>query len=118
MKTGSFLRSPTRRSRSDVPMDMFYHGFKRAILDGSLDLENDTIKVLLLSDIYVPQPGHKTRADLAGEISGPGYKAGGQVLTGKRIDVSPEGKALFSADNALWTPASIKARAAVIYKAA
>lgn len=54
-----------------------YNSFKRDILDGTIDLANDTIKVMLVNASYVPDADHDFVSDVsANELSGTGYIGG------------------------------------------
>lgn len=52
----------------------------------------------------------------SGEITGEGYKAGGQTLSGRRVESDEEGAALHFND-AEWLNADIRAGAALYYDA-
>ena len=55
----------------------WYNSGKRDILDGTIDLVNDTIKMMLVNDTYVPNADHDFVDDVnADELSGTGYVAG------------------------------------------
>jgi hypothetical protein len=74
------------------------------------------MRVMLLSDKYKFDPKHKTRADIeAFEIAGPGYKAGGALLTGRKC-VNTDGIGTLHAASPVWPKATLTARYAVIYK--
>lgn len=59
-----------------------YNRAKKELLDGTIDLVNDTIKVMLVTSSYVADPDHDF-VDMGGandpidhELSGTGYQAG------------------------------------------
>lgn len=55
----------------------WYNSGKRDVFDGTIDLVNDTIKVILVTAAYTPDPDHDFADDLnANELSGTGYVAG------------------------------------------
>lgn len=57
------------------------------LLDGTIDLLGDTIKVVLLDDTHVPDRDDEFLSDVNGdEVSGTGYTAGGFTLTGKTLE--------------------------------
>ena len=61
--------------------DVIYNSFKRDIMNGSIDLDTDTIKVMLVTSTYTPnQDTHTKRSDVTNEVSGTGYTAGGATL--------------------------------------
>jgi hypothetical protein len=89
--------------------------FKQDILLGVHDLDTDTIKMALFlatADLGADTLVYST----AGETSGPGYTAGGEVMTGAAVLTSGT-TAYADFDNAVWTTASFTARGALIYNA-
>ena len=97
---------------------VIYNSFKRDIANGSIDLDTDTIKVMLVSSSYTPNiDTHTKRSDITGEISGTGYTAGGQALTGATVTVdTTNDRAVFDANDVTWASSTITARGAVLYK--
>jgi len=89
-----------------------------AALNEEIDWMADTIKVALCTGSYVPsQANHNNFDDVTNEISGTGYTAGGETLTGKSISYSDADKAvLLGADDVMWSSASFTARYGVIYQ--
>lgn len=98
--------------------DVIYNSFKQKIMDGSIDLDSDTIKVALVTSSYVPDAdSHESFSDVTNEISGTGYTAGGATLANVSItkDTTNDwGK--FDADDTSWSASSIIARGAIVYK--
>jgi hypothetical protein len=96
-----------------------YNSFKRDIANGSIDLDTDTIKVMLVTSTYAPNVDtHTKRSDITNEVVGTGYVAGGGTLASKTVAVdNTNDRALFDGDNQVWATASITARGAVLYKA-
>lgn len=98
--------------------DVIYNSFKKKIMDGSIDLDTDTIKVMLVTSSYTPdQDVHDFKDDVTNEVSGTGYTAGGATLANKTVtqdNVDNEG--VFDADDVTWASSTITARGAVIYK--
>lgn len=94
-----------------------YNRFKANTLKKIVDLVNDDVKVALLSNAYTFNPDHNVFADVsANEITGTGYTAGGNSLTGKTVTQdNTNDKAVFDADDVSWTSATITARYAVLY---
>lgn len=98
---------------------LIYNSFKRDIANGSIDLDTDTIKVMLVTATYTPdQDTHTKRSDVTNEVAnGNGYTTGGEVLANKAVTVdNTNDRALFDADDVVWATATITARAAVLYK--
>ena len=58
----------------------------RDVMNGSIDLDTDTIKVLLVTSAYTPdQDTHTKHSDVTNEVSGTGYTAGGATLANKSL---------------------------------
>jgi hypothetical protein len=94
----------------------FYDDFHKYLMDGTVDLDTDTIKVMLVSSAYTFSAAHTVKADLgANEITGPGYTAGGITLANVAV-TQTGGVAKFDADDTGWTTATFTCRAAVLYK--
>jgi len=91
------------------------HAFMKEINWG-----NDTIKIALLTDAYVPnQDAHEFFSDVAAhEITGAGYITGGVNLTSKSITYRADtNELIFDADDITWSNATLTARYAVVYDA-
>lgn len=99
--------------------DIIYNSFKRDIMNGSIDLDTDTINVMLVTSTYTPdQDAHTKRSDITNEVSGTGYSAGGSALAGKAVTVdNTDNEGVFDANDLSWTTSTITARGAVLYKA-
>lgn len=98
---------------------VIYNSFKRDIANGSIDLDTDTIKVMLVTSSYSPNiDTHDKRDDVTNEVAnGNGYTTGGATLAGKAVTVdNTNDRAIFDADNVVWSTATITARGAVLYK--
>jgi hypothetical protein len=98
--------------------DVIYNSFKAKIMDGSIDLDTDTIKVALVTSAYTPnQDTHDFFDDVTNEVSGTGYTAGGATLASKAITVdTTDNEGVFDASDVVWTTSTITARGAVLYK--
>lgn len=99
---------------------LLYNSFKKKIMDGSIDLDTDTIKVALVTSSYTPdQDAHDFWDDVsANEVANSGtYAAGGATLANKAVTQdNTDDEGVFDADDVSWTSATITARYAVIYK--
>lgn len=95
--------------------NLVYNAFKRDIQNGTIDLDTDTIKVLLVTSAYTPSAAHEFRSSITDEVVGAGYTAGGQTLAGVVVDLNGS-SGRFDANNVTWTSSTITARAAVVYK--
>lgn len=89
--------------------------FKKEILLGEHNLESNTLKIALYTALANIDE-NTTEYTIDNEITGNGYVAGGQTLSG--VSVSMSGLiAYVSFDNVVWDPASFTARGALIYNA-
>lgn len=96
-----------------------YNSFKKFLMEKSIDLINDTIKVALVSDSYTPDAdGHVYFDDVSAyEITGTNYTAGGETVTNKTtIQDNTDNEGVFDADDITWATASFTTRYGVIYK--
>lgn len=95
-----------------------YNSFWNDLVKGNIDLDTDTIKVMLVTSAYTEdKDNHTKRSDITNEVTGTGYTAGGAVVpvtvlaqdnTNDRQDVQLGAVS--------WTTATITARKAVYYK--
>ena len=98
----------------------FYNSYKKNVLDGTVDLVNDTIKMMLVTSSYTPNVDtHNFIDDVStNEVSASGsYSAGGLTLASKTTtqdDTDNEG--VFDCADPSATSATITARYAVFYK--
>ena len=99
--------------------DVIYNAFKKYIMNGSIDLDTDTINVMLVTSTYTPdQDAHEYRDDITNEVSGTGYSAGGSALAGKAVTAdNTDNEGVFDANDVSWSTSTITARGAVLYKA-
>ena len=89
--------------------------FKKEILLGQHNLESNTLKIALYTALATLDE-NTTEYTTTNEITGTGYTAGGETLSG--VSVSTSGLiAYVSFDNVVWDPASFTARGALIYNA-
>ncbi len=99
--------------------NVIYNAFKKYIMNGAIDLDTDTIKVMLVTSTYTPdQDAHDFRDDITNEVSGTGYSAGGSALANKAVTAdNTDNEGVFDADDLAWATSTITARGAVLYKA-
>jgi len=84
--------------------------FKAELLQGIHDFNTDVFKLALY--VATADLGANTAVyTTVGEVSGAGYTAGGETMTG--VSVSPQGFVNFA--NVVWNPANFTARGALIY---
>lgn len=87
--------------------------FRQELLQGIHDLLTDTLKIALYSDA-ASLSADTTVYSVTNEITGTGYVAGGQVMTGVTINNS-NNVVYVDFDNVVWNPASFTAAGALIY---
>ncbi len=94
-----------------------YNRLKANLMKKDIDLEVDTIKVMLLSSSHAFNPDHNLVSQIsANEISGTGYTAGGAALANKAVTQDDTNdKAKWDADDVSWPDSTITARFAVLY---
>jgi hypothetical protein len=99
--------------------DVIVNSFKVKIMNGGIDLDTDTIKVMLLTSSHSQdQDNHEFIDDVSSnEVSGTGYTAGGATLGGASITQdNTNNRGVFDANDVTWSSSTITARYAVIYK--
>lgn len=89
----------------------------KSFVDKLVDLDSDTIKVMLCTSTYTPnQDTHQFKSSVTNEISGTGYTAGGATLTSPVVAYTAGTNVLsFDAADTAWTTATFTARYAVVY---
>lgn len=95
-----------------------FNSFKRDVMNGAIDLDTDTLKVMLVTSAYSPNiDTHTKRSDITNEVVGAGYVAGGATLANPTVTAdNTDDEGVFDADDVTWTSSTITARGAVIYK--
>ena len=89
--------------------------FKAELYAGIHDLTTDTLKLALYT-AEANLDASTTAYTTANEITGTGYSAGGNVVTGAAISSSGY-TAWVTFNNVLWVPAAFTARCALLYNA-
>lgn len=89
--------------------------FKQEVLLGVHDLVTDTIKIALFT-AEADLTASTTVYSSSNEVTGLGYMAGGEVLTGATVLTSGT-TAYVDFNNAVWPVANFTARGALIYNA-
>jgi len=100
-----------------VSAQWYNRGLKN-VLDGTVHLLTDTLKVALLLNTYVKDKDHNVWADVSTHevAAGGGYVAGGATLANPAIsEDDANDMAILDADDVSWNPSTITARFAVIY---
>ena len=98
--------------------DIIYNSFFKSIMNGTIDLDSDTIKVMLVTSSYTPdRDAHEFKDDVTNEVVGSGYTVGGMTLANATVTQdNTNDKGVFDADDVLWSTSTITARGAVVYK--
>jgi hypothetical protein len=88
------------------------------VMQGSIDIDTDTFKILLTTNAYTPnQDTHDFRDDVTNEVSGTGYTAGGATLSGVSVTYDAASNEIrITWTDPTWPTSTITARTAVIYK--
>lgn len=91
-----------------------YNRFKANLMNKVVDLEADTIKVMLLSGGHSFTATHNTIADIqANQISGTGYTSGGATIASGAV--TQAATTSWDATDTSWTSATFTADHAVIW---
>jgi hypothetical protein len=89
------------------------NSFKTELLGGTHDLDTDTIKIALFTS-SATLDASTTAYSTSNEVSGTGYTAGGNTLSGATISLSGS-TAIVDFTDTTWSSATITARGALIY---
>ena len=82
----------------------------------SADISDDTFKVALVTSSYSPdKDAHEFFDDVTDEVTGTGYTAGGNTVTGTLTLDTANDKLTLEFASTNWTAATITARGAVYY---
>lgn len=96
-----------------------YGPFFQSVCNKEIDLDSDTIKVMLCTSAYTPdQDAHRYKSSVTSEVTGAGYTAGGATLTSVTAAYNAATNTFtFDAGDTSWPTSTITARYAVIYDA-
>lgn len=99
-------------------MDYVFNGYKKAILTGAVNIIDDTINVILLSDHTIDLNNTYYNDISEYEIdSGNGYTTGGKTLENKIVSINNvDNRGAFDCDDVIWSASTITARYAAVYK--
>lgn len=94
-----------------------YGPFLQSLAAKEISLASDTLKAMLCTSSYAPnQDTHRYKSDVTNEVTGTGYTAGGQTLTGVTVTYNATTNTLMlDANDPVWTGSTITARFLVIY---
>ena len=102
-----------------------YSSARKYVMDGTINLLTDTIKLMLVTSDYTPSVAHDVLADVTASpspevvaIASPdnGYATGGKALTGQAVtntDSPSAGK--FDANDVTWTALTATFRYGILY---
>lgn len=95
-----------------------YGQFAKHLLAGDIDLDANTVKILLTTSTYTPDVDtHEFLTSVTNEVTGTGYTAGGKTLASLAVAYdSANNRATFDAADVTWTALTTTARRAVLYK--
>lgn len=95
-----------------------YPLFFSSLANGEIDLNSNTIKAMLVTDSYTPSAAHQYKSSVTGEVSGPGYTAGGATVGSITFNVA-SGVWSFDGADASWGPNAtiVDAHYLVLYNA-
>lgn len=88
-----------------------------SLANKEMDLNSDTIKVMLCTSGYTPnQDTHQYKSDVTSEVAGTGYTAGGATVASPTLAYDAGTNTLkFDGDDVAWPASTLTARYAVIY---
>ena len=90
--------------------------FKQQMVQGQQNLSSNTLKMALYTAFVTLGPD-TTAYSTTNEVTGTGYTAGGNTMSGVTINTSTAGVVYINFDNVVWPSASFTVRGALIYNA-
>lgn len=96
-----------------------YGKFLQSLANKEVDLDTDTLKVMLCTSSYTPdQDTHQYKSSVTNEVTGTGYTATGVALSSVVVSYTAGTNTLaVDAADSSWATSTITARYAVIYDA-
>lgn len=88
--------------------------FKQQMVQGQQNLSANTLKMALYTG-FATLNQDTTVYSTTNEITGTGYTAGGNTLSGVTINTDADGVVYINFNNVVWTNASFTVRGALIY---
>ncbi len=98
--------------------DLIPNAFKKNIMNGTIDLDTDTVKVMLLTSSHTQNSDTQEFIDdvSANEVSGTGYTAGGETIANTAVTQdNTDDEGVWDGDDVTWSSSTITARYAAIY---
>jgi hypothetical protein len=93
----------------------WYTSALKSAFNKEIDLDSDTIKVMLCTSSYTPSQGtHQYKSSITNEVTGTGYTAGGTTVASVSVSVSGTTFA-FDGGDISWTSATFTARYGILY---
>jgi hypothetical protein len=94
-----------------------YGLFLKSLANKEIDLDSDTLKVMLCTSSYTPnQDTHQYKSSVTNEVTGTGYTAGGATLGSVTVNYDTASNTLtLDAADTSWSSSTITARYAVVY---
>jgi len=94
-----------------------YGLFLKSLANKEVDLDSDSLKVMLCTSSYVPnQDTHQYKSSVTNEVTGTGYTAGGATLGSVTVVYdAPSNTLTLDAADASWPTSTLTARYAVVY---
>jgi hypothetical protein len=102
-----------------------YKKLKKYLADGTIDLDSNSLYLLLVTNSYVPSLSHAVLADVIGSpspeveaIGSPdnGYDTGGALIANKTLtEIASPSQLAFDADDVTWTALTATFRYGILY---
>ena len=98
-------------------MTIVYNSALEDLARGAIDFDTDTFFAMLVTSTYVANKDtHLKRSDVTNEVTGTGYTAGGELVTGATISTDTQtGTVYVNFADVSWPGADFTARGALIY---
>jgi hypothetical protein len=97
---------------------LIYNSYFGDVAKGSIDMDTDSFKVLLVTSAYTPDKDtHLKRSSVTNEVTGTNYTAGGAAATCTVTVDTANDRTDISLGAGSWATSTITARGAVYYKA-
>lgn len=98
-----------------------YSSFRKYVMDGTINLATDTIKLMLVTNAYTPSIAHDVKADVNASpdpelTNGDGYTTGGtEVLTKTVTNTDSPSQGIFDAADTEWASLTKTFRYGILY---
>lgn len=96
---------------------VIYNSFMEDLAEGRIDIDTDTIKVMLTTSSYTPSSGaHTKRSDVSNEVTGTGYSSGGVALGSLTSALNTGNELVILLGATTFPTVTLTMRTAVYYK--